>query len=115
MKREPIERYDPKKHKSRTDWARVRRLSDRDIAKAVASDPDAAPLLNREWFRRAELVPPLTKKGIYIRLDRDVVEWFQGQGPRYQTRMNAVLRSFMDAQGTRPRGRRGKAGLRTEG
>ncbi|MGI8475769.1 MAG: BrnA antitoxin family protein [Thermomicrobiales bacterium] len=33
-----------------------------------------------------------------VRLDVDVVDWFRTGGPGYQTRMNAVLRSYVDAQ-----------------
>ena len=74
MKRENIVRYDPKKHREgRTDWERLRRLTDKDIADAVASDPDAAPILTKEWFKQ--------------------------QGPKYQTRMNAVLKAYMQAHG----------------
>ena len=103
-KRERTFKYDPnKKYKDRTDRDRVGRQTDEDMAKAIAEDPDAAPLLTREWFQNAELVPPLiVKKGVYLRLDQDVVDWFKQQGPRYQTRMNAVLRSFAEAhRGTR--------------
>jgi len=46
----------------------------------------------------AELVEPGTKKLLTLRLDPDVVEWFRSQGPGYQTRMNAVLRRYMEAQ-----------------
>jgi uncharacterized protein (DUF4415 family) len=109
-------KYDPKKHKDRTDLERVRRLTDEDIAKAVASDPDAAPLLTKEWFRHARVMPPLTKKGIFVRLDPDILDWFKRQGPRYQTRMNAALRAFMEAHGP-PRAKRAdrtKAGSGTK-
>ena len=37
------------------------------------------------------------KEAISLRLDHDVLDWFKTQGPGYQTRMNAVLRAFMDA------------------
>ncbi|MFZ1107445.1 MAG: BrnA antitoxin family protein [Rhodomicrobium sp.] len=33
-----------------------------------------------------------------LRIDADVVDWFKAKGPRYQTRMNAVLRAFMEAE-----------------
>jgi uncharacterized protein (DUF4415 family) len=89
--------------KGKTDWERVRNLTDREIEEAVASDPDAAPLLTKEWLEKATLVLPMAKKGVFIRFDRDVVDWFKQQGPRYQTRMNAVLRSYMEAHGTRGR------------
>jgi uncharacterized protein (DUF4415 family) len=93
-KRERTVRYDPRKHKSRTDWERVSRLTDAEIEAAVASDPDAAPILTDEWFRQATWMPPLTKQGVFLRLDPEVVAWFKEGGPGYQTRMNAVLRAY---------------------
>ena len=42
----------------RTDWARVDTLTDEDIEKAVAEDPDAAPLLGEEWFAKARRLRP---------------------------------------------------------
>ena len=35
---------------------------------------------------------------ITVALDRDVLEYFRKDGPGYQTRMNAVLRSFVEAR-----------------
>lgn len=81
----------------KTDWARVEKLSNRNREKAIASDPDAAPLLDRQWFETAELVLPERKVQLALRIDQDVVRWFKEQGPRYQTRMNAVLRAYMKA------------------
>ena len=31
-----------------------------------------------------------------LRIDRDTLDWFREQGPGYQTRMNAVLRAYME-------------------
>lgn len=45
---------------------------------------------------------PQPKQAISLRIDQDVLGWFRDGGPGYQTRMNAVLRAFVDAQ----RGRR---------
>jgi hypothetical protein len=36
-------------------------MSDREIQNAAKSGPDAAPILDREWFRRAKLVLPERK------------------------------------------------------
>jgi uncharacterized protein (DUF4415 family) len=72
----------------------VAKLTDAEIAQAVASDPDAAPLLTEAWFREATWMPPLTKQGVFLRLDPEVVAWFKSGGPGYQTRMNAVLRAY---------------------
>jgi len=38
---------------------------------------------------------PETKVPISLRVDSDVLEWFRDEGPRYQSRMNAVLRLYM--------------------
>lgn len=46
---------------------------------------------------RRGLQPAPAKASISLRLDADVLEWFKGQGPGYQTRINAVLRAFKDA------------------
>jgi uncharacterized protein (DUF4415 family) len=32
-----------------------------------------------------------------LRIDVDVIEWFRQQGPGYQSRMNALLRAYMEA------------------
>jgi uncharacterized protein (DUF4415 family) len=81
--------------RDKTDWARVDSLTDQDIQQAVKDDPDAAPILDDEWFRHARLVMPERKLLISLRLDREVVDWFKRQGARYQTRINAVLKAFM--------------------
>jgi uncharacterized protein (DUF4415 family) len=97
MKKRRIVKYDPRKHKDRTDLERVRAQTDEDIERAVASDPDAAPLMGKDWWKEARVVLPDPKVPVSVRLDRDVLEWFKDQGPRYQSRINAVLRAFMDA------------------
>jgi uncharacterized protein (DUF4415 family) len=43
------------------------------------------------------LVHPSPKQPISIRVDEDVLKWFKAQGPRYQSRINAVLRAYMAA------------------
>ncbi|GHV39319.1 hypothetical protein AGMMS49546_11170 [Spirochaetia bacterium] len=35
------------------------------------------------------------KKGVYIRLDADILEWLKETGDGYQTRLNAILRHAM--------------------
>ncbi len=72
-------------------------MSDREIEEAAKGDPDAAPILDKEWFRTAKLVLPERKVPISLRMDREVVEWFKAQGRRYQSRMNAVLKAYVQA------------------
>jgi uncharacterized protein (DUF4415 family) len=38
----------------------------------------------------------VSKKGVYVRLDADIVEWLKSKGKGYQTRMNAMLRALME-------------------
>ena len=71
-------------------------------ADAHAIDYSDTPELSDEWFLRAaregQLATPPAKKPISIKLDEDVLDYFKGQGSRYQTRINAVLRAYMQAQ-----------------
>ncbi len=78
----------------KTELARIRKLTDREIASAAADDPDAAPL-DIDWSK-AELVYPTGKKPVSIRLDEDIIAYFKKMGRGYQTRINAVLRSYME-------------------
>jgi len=79
----------------RTDFARLDAMTDEDIAKAVAEDPDAVPL-DIDWTK-ARLVLPDGKESVTIRVDKDVLNWFRRQGKGYQTHINAVLRAYKDA------------------
>ena len=78
----------------RTDWARVDALTDEDIEAAVRDDPDAAPL-DIDWSK-ARIVHPVRKTAISLRVDDDVLAYFKEKGRGYQTRINAVLRSYME-------------------
>jgi uncharacterized protein (DUF4415 family) len=80
-----------------TDWARVDAMSEAEIEAAITADPDD-PGNDPTFWERAELVHPLAKERVTIRLDRDVVAWFRSQGRGYQARMNAVLRAYMAAR-----------------
>lgn len=82
--------------KTGTDWKRLRSLSDREIRAAVKSDPDARPTDAKFW-KKAKVVLPQPKQTITIRLDADLLERLRGQ-KGYQTRINAVLRTYMDAE-----------------
>lgn len=69
---------------------------------AVAAIPDEAidysdaPFLpDAVWMKAVEM--PRTKQQITLRLDADVLSFFKHTGSRYQTRINAVLRSYVEA------------------
>jgi len=62
---------------------------------AAAAASNVAKVVRR--IARKGLPQSGRKDAISLRLDHDVLDWFKGQGPGYQTRMNAVLRAYMDA------------------
>lgn len=80
----------------KTDWKALEALTDEDIEAAVRDDPDAAPMLTADWLSNARVVEPIGKAMVTLRVDKDVLDFFKSSGRRYQTRMNAVLRAFME-------------------
>ena len=90
-----------KRLKDETDYAALDATTDEDIERAVAADPDAAPL-DIDWSK-ARLVPAPGKRMVTMRLDADLLKWFKGQGRGYQTRINAVLRAYKEARENQPR------------
>jgi uncharacterized protein (DUF4415 family) len=52
--------------------------------------------LGDEFFRKARLRLPQPKQQISIRLDQDVLAYFKSLGHNYQTKINAVLRKFVE-------------------
>jgi uncharacterized protein (DUF4415 family) len=83
-------------HKSLTKLSRVRQTIDAHIVR----DADA-PAWTPEMFARAVArkgLKPVPKKALLsLRIDSDVIEWFRKQGVGYQSRMNALLRAYMEA------------------
>ncbi|KAF0134305.1 MAG: hypothetical protein FD139_3357 [Methylocystaceae bacterium] len=69
-------------------------MTDAEIEAAVRSDPDWAEVEPIDWCK-AEVVTPPKKQAISIRLDQDLIDYFKAQGPGYQRRINAVLRSYV--------------------
>jgi len=80
--------------KDETDWAKVDALTDEDIKAAMADDPDWAGYEEIDWSK-LEVTRFVPKEPISIRLDADILEFFRKDGPGYQSRINAVLRHFM--------------------
>jgi uncharacterized protein (DUF4415 family) len=95
-----------KPSRGRANLTLLRRVSDAEIARS--SPPELANLPDDFWDS-AVLVVPGPKRAISLRVDQDVLDWFKHSGPRYQSRMNSVLRTYMAAM----RRRRTKARTRT--
>src|ERR1700687_5980866 len=88
--------------KSASDLKRLAALKDSEIVV-----DDDAPAWTPEMFARAivkrGLDAPSKKTLLSLRVDSDVVEWFRAQGRGYQSRMNALLRAYMDAHHQNPK------------
>jgi uncharacterized protein (DUF4415 family) len=78
----------------------VRAKTEDELERDIASDPDLRDE-DREWALHAAAVMPTPKKLLSLRIDTDVIDWFRHQGPGYQTRINAVLRAFIEQDGKR--------------
>ncbi len=80
-------------NKSRTDFDRLDKMKDEDI------DLSDAPEITPEMFAKAVVrrgLKPRTKKQVTLRIDSDVLEWYKKQGRGYQTKINLLLRAYMD-------------------
>jgi len=78
------------------DLARLRAMTEEEIM--ATSPPELADLPDDFWDEAVVVHYPEPKEPISLRVDRDVLSWFRDQGPGYQTRMNAVLRTYMEAR-----------------
>ena len=94
--RHTVRRSTQDRRKAKTDRRRVDAMSEAELAAAAAADPDTLPTYAAFW-KTAKLVMPERKVPVSLRLDRDVVDWFKSHGRGYQSRINAVLRSYMNA------------------
>lgn len=72
--------------------ARMDALEDRHI------DYSDIPPLSDELLKEMSKRPrPVTKKPVSIRLDPDIIEFFKKEDVHYQSRINSVLRGYVDA------------------
>ncbi len=79
----------------RTDWKRVKAMSQAEVERLADEEEGSLP---KGWEKNAVLGIPAPKKDIHIRLDADIVNWFKSRGKGYQTRINAVLRAFVQSR-----------------
>ncbi len=85
-----------------SDYAAADAMTEEELEAAIASDPDEAGLQhnldNGDNGDNVIMGFPKPKRQMTVRLDGDIIEWFKETGTGYQTRMNAVLRSYVEAQ-----------------
>jgi len=85
-------------HRGRADLRRLRDIREREI---MRTSPGELADIPENFWDEADLVMPVTKRAISLRVDEDVLKWFRSLGSRYQTRMNAVLRAYMKRSASR--------------
>jgi uncharacterized protein (DUF4415 family) len=80
----------------RHSLSEVQALRERGEDPTRADAPEAESL-GAEFWKSARVVIPAGKTSVHLRLDSDVVDWFKARGKGHLTRMNAVLRAYVDA------------------
>ena len=78
---------------TRSDWSKAAAMTRAQIEAGVASDPDESGMV-MDWDG-ATLELPQPKAVLNMRVDQDVLDYFRKTGKGYQTRINAVLRSYV--------------------
>ncbi len=83
--------------KSQTDWARIDAMTDEDI------DLSDIPEITEEmWakaiWRKGGAKPDSLGSQEILAVDGDVIEFFKAQEHDYQTKINQLLREYMEAQ-----------------
>lgn len=75
----------------KSDLPRIDAMSDKNIDYSDVPETDA------DFWQSATVNSPAVKQQVTLRIDPDIVEFFKADGQGYQTRINAVLRSYVKA------------------
>jgi uncharacterized protein (DUF4415 family) len=75
-----------------TDYARLDAMTEEELEASIDYEEEG----EIDWST-AQVTLPSPKQQLTVRFDQDVIDWFKAQGRGYQTRMNAVLRSYVEA------------------
>ena len=67
------------------------------MLRSVSLPHEWTPAMFARAVARKGLQPVPKKTLLSLRIDADVIDWFKAQGAGYQSRMNALLRAFMEA------------------
>ena len=85
-----------KEMSNETDWDRLDKMTDEDI------DYSDIPPLDDEFFARARVYVPPSKRKNFVQLDEEVLSWFKTQSKEYQTLINDILKKYMEMQAVQP-------------
>lgn len=82
-----------------TDWNKVDAMTQDELDHLISEDPDERTF-EPDWTR-AELVVPEAKRSVHLRLEKDIIDFFKAQGKGHISRMQAVLRAYVNAHRAR--------------
>lgn len=77
-----------------SDWIKAAAMTEAEIEAAIASDPDEADMVV-DWSQVSTELPQ-PKAVLNMRVDYEVLDFFRNQGKGYQTKINAILRSYVE-------------------
>jgi uncharacterized protein (DUF4415 family) len=86
-----------KRGDSSTDLSKVDATTDELLERQIADDEDKRDL--RPDWTRAKLVLPAPKQSVHLRLEQDIIDFFKTSGKGHISRMQAVLKAYVDAHG----------------
>ena len=81
----------------RHSLSQIKAMRERSQDQTRPEGPEAESL-GADFWSSARVVMPAGKTSVYLRLDSDVVDWFKANGKGHLTRINAVLRAYVEAQ-----------------
>lgn len=84
-----------KQGNTRSDWTAAEQMSQAEVERRADEDDGPLP---EGWESTVEIGLPEPAQPVNIRLDAAVLRWFKARGPGYKTRINAVLRAFVQAR-----------------
>ncbi len=84
-----------KRADSLSDLTKVDAMTDEELERRIAEDEDERGL-KPDWTR-ARLVWPAPKQSVHLRLEQDIIDFFKSHGKGHITRMQAVLKAYVDA------------------
>lgn len=76
---------------------KLKAMTDAEIEHARSSDDDA-DVMPKEFWQHADVIEPEGTEQITLRLPRRVLKHFRATGKGYQSRISAVLQSYVDAK-----------------
>jgi uncharacterized protein (DUF4415 family) len=82
---------------ARHSLSQIKAIREQGKGKTSREAPEAESL-GADFWKTARVVMPGGKTSVHLRLDSDVVEWFKANGKGHLTRMNAVLKAYVEAQ-----------------